>query len=68
MHILRKKVAGRLHCSLPAQRFRRLSGEPPLAIRDELFGSQKNLWVLPGIVTWFLLKSPAKRRGIFYFS
>ena len=47
MHILRKKVAGRLQCSLPAQRFRRLSGEPPLAIRDELFGSQKTFGYCP---------------------
>ena len=47
MHILRNKVAGRLHRSLPAQRFRWISGEPPLAIRDELFGSRKTFGYRP---------------------
>ena len=36
MHLFRTNVAGRLHSRLPAQRVW-LSGEPPLAFRDEHF-------------------------------
>lgn len=65
MHILRKKVAGRLHLSLPAQCFRWLNGEPPLAIRDELFGSQKTFGYCPVSLHGSNLNPPPKGGGFF---